>query len=304
MVHSMGTIKFRVWNGNTNGGNGNPLQCSCLEDPRDRAARWAAVYGVAQSRTRLKRLSSSRDGKRSRKWEARVFKCLSECVLSSPRTRMGIEIVRKEWVVGSEEVGREQQWGAKDEAGVKGQQGADLQRVWKASKELTSSRQTKQEQEKKADSTPLPWDERSAVLSLRPCFLRLLAIFLSGMDSGLLIAGKEARKNAPGRGCAQGRPRVGRTQAWTPASTPLSFVASSSPPPSVVKTKKLLGGPAGGSERGRNQAGWTDVFREACDQGRRKARWKPLVLVLLWAPRVGCKSLALLKHLWNGLGGF
>ena len=40
-------------------GNGNPLQCSCLENPRDRGACWVAVYGVAQSRTRLKRLSSS-----------------------------------------------------------------------------------------------------------------------------------------------------------------------------------------------------------------------------------------------------
>ena len=40
-------------------GNGNPLQCSCLENPRDRGAWWAAVYGVTQSRTRLKRLSSS-----------------------------------------------------------------------------------------------------------------------------------------------------------------------------------------------------------------------------------------------------
>ena len=39
------------------GGNGNPLQCSCLENPVDRGAWWAAVYGVAQSRTRLKRLS-------------------------------------------------------------------------------------------------------------------------------------------------------------------------------------------------------------------------------------------------------
>ena len=38
---------------------GNPLQCSCLENPRDVGAWWAAVYGVAQSRTRLKRLSSS-----------------------------------------------------------------------------------------------------------------------------------------------------------------------------------------------------------------------------------------------------
>ena len=40
-------------------GNGNPFQCSCLENPRDRGAWWAAVYGVAQSQTRLKRLSSS-----------------------------------------------------------------------------------------------------------------------------------------------------------------------------------------------------------------------------------------------------
>ena len=40
-------------------GNGNPLQCSCLENPRDGGAWWAAVYGVAQSRTRLKWLSSN-----------------------------------------------------------------------------------------------------------------------------------------------------------------------------------------------------------------------------------------------------
>ena len=40
-------------------GNGNPLLCSCLENPRDGGAWWAAVYGVTQSRTRLKWLSSS-----------------------------------------------------------------------------------------------------------------------------------------------------------------------------------------------------------------------------------------------------
>ena len=45
-------------------GNGNPLQCSCLENPRDEGARWAAVYEVAQSRTRLKWRSSS-----SSSWE-------------------------------------------------------------------------------------------------------------------------------------------------------------------------------------------------------------------------------------------
>ena len=39
-------------------GNGNPLQCSCLENPRDGGAWWAAVYGVTQSRTRLTWLSS------------------------------------------------------------------------------------------------------------------------------------------------------------------------------------------------------------------------------------------------------
>ena len=46
-------------------GNGNPLQCSCLENPRDGGAWWASIYGVAQSRTRLKRLSSSSSGKES-----------------------------------------------------------------------------------------------------------------------------------------------------------------------------------------------------------------------------------------------
>ena len=43
----------------TGEGNGNPLQCSCLENPRDGGAWWAAVYGVTQSQTRLKWLSSS-----------------------------------------------------------------------------------------------------------------------------------------------------------------------------------------------------------------------------------------------------
>ena len=43
-------------------GNGNPLQCSCLENLRDGGAWWAAIYGVAQSRTRLKPFSSSSRG--------------------------------------------------------------------------------------------------------------------------------------------------------------------------------------------------------------------------------------------------
>ena len=44
-------------------GNGNPLQCSCLENPRDRGAWWATIYGVTRSRTRLKWLSSSSSSK-------------------------------------------------------------------------------------------------------------------------------------------------------------------------------------------------------------------------------------------------
>ena len=48
-------------------GNGNPLQCSCLENPRDGGAWCAAVYGIAQSWTRLKQLSSSMH------WEKWIF---------------------------------------------------------------------------------------------------------------------------------------------------------------------------------------------------------------------------------------
>ena len=53
-VTSLSFFTFMHWKG-----HGNPLQCSCLENPRDGGAWWAAVYGVSQSRTRLKRLSSS-----------------------------------------------------------------------------------------------------------------------------------------------------------------------------------------------------------------------------------------------------
>jgi len=49
-------------------GNGNPLQCSCLENPRDSRAWWAAVYGVAQSLTQLKRLSSSSNSMYVYRW--------------------------------------------------------------------------------------------------------------------------------------------------------------------------------------------------------------------------------------------
>ena len=53
-------LNFHVSLSRIGEGNGNSLQCSCLENPRDGGAWWAAVYGVAQSQTRLKRLSSSK----------------------------------------------------------------------------------------------------------------------------------------------------------------------------------------------------------------------------------------------------
>ena len=60
-LQSMGSLKldtterlhFHFSLSCTGEGNGNPLQCSCVENPGDGAAWWAAVYGVAQSRTRL-----------------------------------------------------------------------------------------------------------------------------------------------------------------------------------------------------------------------------------------------------------
>ena len=54
-------------------GNGNPLQCSCVDNPRDTGAWWAAVFGVAQSWTRLKRLSSSSSSSLVVQW------CLTLC---------------------------------------------------------------------------------------------------------------------------------------------------------------------------------------------------------------------------------
>ena len=81
-------------------GNGTPLQCSCLENPRDGGAWWAAIPGVAQSLTRLKRLSSSsnrvgRGGERSGlnlKWK--TVSCLHHdlnrrLASYSPRARSG-----------------------------------------------------------------------------------------------------------------------------------------------------------------------------------------------------------------------
>ena len=53
-------------------GNGNPLQRSCLENPRDGGAWWAPIYGVAQSQTRLKQFSSSRKRCEMKPWRHRL----------------------------------------------------------------------------------------------------------------------------------------------------------------------------------------------------------------------------------------
>ena len=58
-------------------GNGNPLQCSCLENPRDRGAWWASVHGVSQSQTRLKRLSSRSNI--AFQWNLLVFMSVPYC---------------------------------------------------------------------------------------------------------------------------------------------------------------------------------------------------------------------------------
>ena len=67
-LQSMGSLRVRHYRATSlsriGEGNGNPLQCSCLENPRDGGAWWAAVYGVAQSWTRLKRLSGSSSRKK------------------------------------------------------------------------------------------------------------------------------------------------------------------------------------------------------------------------------------------------
>ena len=61
-------------------GNGNPLQCSCLKNPKDGGACWAAVSGVAQSQTLLKRLSSSNLFEEQKKVKVKVAQsCVTLC---------------------------------------------------------------------------------------------------------------------------------------------------------------------------------------------------------------------------------
>ena len=96
-------------------GNGNPLQCSCLENPRDGGAWWAAISGVTQSRTRLKRLSSSSSSSNAfRRWfklwlilyfcQKMVLKaCISEHPLRKLHFKIFLFLYFLKWGVGSEQ---------------------------------------------------------------------------------------------------------------------------------------------------------------------------------------------------------
>ena len=64
-------------------GNGNPLQCSCLVNPRDGGAWWAAIYGVPQSRTQLERLSSSSSSSSSQQKQDQPLGIGSDCRVES-----------------------------------------------------------------------------------------------------------------------------------------------------------------------------------------------------------------------------
>ena len=73
----------KLWEIAIGEGNGNPLQCSCLENPRDGGAWWAAVYGVAQSQTQLKRLSSSSSSREIVK-DREAWRAVVQAVTKSP----------------------------------------------------------------------------------------------------------------------------------------------------------------------------------------------------------------------------
>ena len=79
-------------------GNGNTLQCSCLENPRDGGAWWAAVYGVVQSQTRLKRLSSSSSRHPRQIIESKYLRLWALAVLKAPSPKRFIIIFWLCWV--------------------------------------------------------------------------------------------------------------------------------------------------------------------------------------------------------------
>ena len=85
-------------------GNGNPLQCSCLENPRDGGAWWAAVYGVTQSQTRLEWLSSSSSRARlTFKWQSEQSSALSLVQVGLLQIVEGLHMTRGRTLPGGRE---------------------------------------------------------------------------------------------------------------------------------------------------------------------------------------------------------
>ena len=86
-------------------GNGNPLQCSCLENPRDGGAWRAAIYGVTQSRTRPKRLSSS-----SSSCSGRAVPGLETCDSARSSCCLGPLLCCAAWILSSASLQRQEEW--------------------------------------------------------------------------------------------------------------------------------------------------------------------------------------------------
>ena len=76
-------------------GNGNPLQCSCLENPRDGGAWWAAVFGVTQSWTRLKWLSSSSSSTQYSRDRTSCLFCLPRKLFSQPVNESALRCLKE-----------------------------------------------------------------------------------------------------------------------------------------------------------------------------------------------------------------
>ena len=75
-------------------GNGNPLQYFCLANPRDGGAWWAAIYGVTQSQTRLKRLSSS--SSKCDTWASQVVELVKNLPAIAGDTETQVQSLRQE----------------------------------------------------------------------------------------------------------------------------------------------------------------------------------------------------------------
>ena len=89
-------------------GNGNPLQYSCLENPVDRGPRWAAVYGVAQSRTRLKRACTHASNNMNKFWGSKVHHSgyNYQCVLCGNRNVIVLGKAINHWIIFSNKITR------------------------------------------------------------------------------------------------------------------------------------------------------------------------------------------------------